>query len=133
MAKRLLNLILVLFILPILYSCSFTPEEIEMLDKSVRSYERAIRWGDFVRAKSFHKSDPTLHDIERRRLKLYRVSGYSIIHNDTPDLENAYMLIEIKYYKNDRPVIKTMTIQQNWKRDKKINLWYVDTPFPKFR
>ena len=50
-----------------------------------------------------------------------------------PNLKNAYMLVEIKYYKNDRPVIKTITVRQHWKWEEKSEIWYIDTPFPKFR
>ena len=133
MSKAFFKLTLVFFIFTSLFSCSITPDELEMLDKSVRSYERAIRWGDFILAKSFHKTNPTLHSIERRRLKLYKISGYTLLNHETPDLQNAYSLVEIKYYKNDRPVIKTLTVKQHWKREKNSKIWYIDTPFPNFR
>ncbi len=131
--KSLVKLSLVLMMFSSLFSCAVTPDEIELLDKSTRSYERAIRWGEFSRAKSFHKSSPGMSDIERRRLKFYRVTNYSILQNDTPNTFNSYLLVEIKYYKNDRPVIKSLTVKQHWKRDKDSELWYLNSPFPKFR
>ena len=133
MAKQILNIFIIAWLLTAITSCSTMPDELEMLDKSLTSYERAIRWGDFNVAKSFHKGDPVLHPIERRRLKLYRVTDYKVLRNDTPDLNNAHLLVEIKYYKNDRPVIKTLTVRQDWKRDEKTNIWYVDSKFPEFR
>lgn len=133
MTKQLFKMLIVSMLFMSLSSCSTTPDELEMLDQSVRSYERAIRWGDFIVAKSFHKNEPALHSIERRRLALYRVSGYTVLQNDTPDLNNAHLLVEIKYYKNDRPVIKTLTVTQDWKRDEKTKIWYIDSKFPEFR
>lgn len=133
MVKQLFKFFILSWVLTSLTSCSITPDEMEMLDKSLSSYERAIRWGDFTVAKSFHKGDPVLHPIERRRLKLYRVTDYTVLSNVTPDLNNAHLLVEIKYYKNDRPVIKTLTIKQDWKRDEKTGIWYVDSKFPDFR
>jgi len=115
-----------------LFSCAST-NELDALDKSTRSYERAIRWGEFARAKAFHKSDPVLQDIERRRLKFYRVTGYNTVSHQTPDINNSYVLVEVKYYKNDRPVIKSFTMKQHWKRDEGTEIWYLDTPFPKFK
>jgi hypothetical protein len=131
--KSLFKLVLVLMMVSSLFSCAISPDEMELLDRSTRSYERAIRWGEFSRAKSFHKNSPMLSDLERRRLKFYRVTDYSILQNDTPDRHNSYLLVEIKYYKNDRPVIKSFTVKQHWKRDKESKLWYLNSPFPKFR
>ena len=133
MVKRLVKLILIFTISTSLFSCAISPDEMELLDTSVRSYERAIRWGEFGRAKSFHKSDPALSDIERRRLKLYRVTDYATLQNDTPDRHNSYLFVEIKYYKNDHPVIKSITVKQHWKRDKEGKIWYLDSAFPKFK
>lgn len=131
--KAIFKLVLVFTLFSSLYSCAVSPDEMVLLDRSIMSYERAIRWGDFARAKSFHKNDPTLSDLERRRLKLYRVTGYSTLQNDVQDRHNAYLYVEVKYYKNDRPVIKTITSKQHWKRDNDSKTWYLDSPFPKFR
>jgi len=133
MVKRLFKLVVVFAILSSLFSCAGTQDEMQLLDSSVRSYERAIRWGEFTRAKSFHKSAPTLTDLERRRLKLYRVTGYTTLQTSTPDRYNSHLLVEIKYIKNDRQVIKAFTIKQHWKRDKEGKVWYLNSPFPKFR
>lgn len=131
--KSLFKLVLVFTIFSSLFSCSLSPDAMVTLDKSIMSYERAVRWGEFTRAKSFHKDAPTLSDLERRRLKLYKVTAYKTLQNDTPNRHNAYLLVEIKYYKNDRPVIKSMTVKQHWKREAESEIWYLDTPFPKFR
>lgn len=133
MVKSLFKFVLVFTIFISLFSCSLTPDPMVLLDRTVNSYERAIRWGGFARAKSFHKNAPALSDLERRRLKFYRVTGYATLQNDTPDQHNSYLVVEIKYYKNDRPVIKTITVKQHWKREKESQLWYLDSSFPKFR
>ena len=78
MVMRLFKLVLVSAVLGSLFSCSISPDPMRTLDSSTSSYERAVRWGEFTRAKSFHKNEPTLSDLERRRLKLYRVTGYSV-------------------------------------------------------
>ena len=117
----------------LLFSCSSTPDEIEILDRSVMSYERALRWGEFSRAKSFHKKAPTLSDLERRRLKIYRVTNYETLQHNTIDLQNANIFVEIKYYKNNQASVKTITVKQRWKRDKDGKIWYLDSPFPNFR
>ncbi len=133
MVKRLFKLIFVFTMFSTLFSCSMSPDVMQTLDSSTRSYERAIRWGEFTRAKSFHKKGSVLSDLERRRLKFYRVTGYSVLQNSTPDTHNSYLLVEIKYIKSDQQVIKTLTVKQHWKRDKEGQVWYLDSPFPKFR
>lgn len=133
MVKPLFKVFILFTILSSLISCSISPDEMETLDSSIRSYERAIRWGEFSRAKSFHKNSPELSDLERRRLKLYRVTDYATLQHDTPDTFNSYLMVEVKYYKNDMPVIKTITAKQHWKREKESKIWYLDTPFPAFR
>ncbi|MCW8899424.1 MAG: hypothetical protein OQK95_01985 [Gammaproteobacteria bacterium] len=137
MVKPLYKLVLALSIsfaiLSSLVSCTLSPDAMETLDSSIRSYERAIRWGDFTRAKSFHKNAPTLSDLERRRLKFYRVTDYSVLQHNTTDKYNSLLMVEVKYYKNDLPVVKTITAKQHWKREKESNIWYLDSEFPKFR
>ena len=131
--KLFLKFTLLITILSSVFSCAVSPGPMKLLDNTVRSYDRAIRWGEFARAKSFHKDAPTLTDLERRRLKLYRVTDYTVLQNDAPDEYNAYLVVEIKYYKNDRPVIKSVVAKQHWKREKESKIWYLNSAFPKFR
>lgn len=133
MVKKLLKFTFMFTIFMSLFSCSMTPDAGTLLDMSTLSYEKAIRWGNFDRAKSFHKEAPNLSDLERRRLKFYRVTGYSVLQNDFRNSNNAYLIVEIKYYKNDLPVIKTFTVKQHWQRDKDSTVWYLSSTFPKFR
>lgn len=133
MVKILFRLFLMLAVFSSLPSCSLTPDAMVVLDKSISSYERAVRWGEFGRAKSFHKNAPILSDIERRRLKLYRITAYDTLQNDTPNRHNSYLIVEIKYLKIDRQVVKFMTVKQHWKRDKNSETWYLNSPFPKIR
>lgn len=133
MVRRIEYFMLVLVATLALAGCSSTPEEMESLDKAARSYERFIRWGEFDKAKQFHLKNPVLDDLERRRLQFYRVTAYNIVSYSTPNLKHAYMIAEIKYYKNDRPVIKTITVKQDWEYDEEKKIWSLTTPFPHFR
>ena len=133
MVKPFIKLVLALSILSLLASCAMSPDPMQTLDSSIRSYERALRWGDFNRAKTFHKNGSTMSDVERRRMKFYRVTGYTVLQHNTPDKHNSHLLVEIKYYKNDMPVIKSITAKQHWKREKESKIWYLDTPYPRFR
>ena len=132
MFNRLLKLVSLFMASMVLFACT-TTDEIELLDLQTMSYERSIRWGEFARAKSFHKDAPLLTDLERRRLKNYRVTDYSVLNTRTPDQNNSYLIVEIKYYKNDRPVIKSITVKQHWKREKESEVWYLNSPYPNFK
>lgn len=133
MVKSAFKVVLVLSMMSTLFSCATTPDEMVLLDRSIMSYERAIRWGDFVRAKSFHKSSPTLSDLERRRLKFYRVTGYDTLRNEVANKHNAYLFAEVKYHKVDQAIIRTISFKQHWKRDKDSKTWYLNSSFPKFK
>lgn len=132
MLSRLFKLLSLLILTNLLFACS-TMDEIELLDLQTMSYERAVRWGEFARAKSFHKEAPILTDLERRRLKLYRVTDYSILNTRTPDPFNSYLIVEIKYYKSDNPNIKAITVKQHWKRKEDSEVWTLESSFPKFK
>ena len=132
MLSRLFKLLSLLILTNLLFACS-NMDEIELLDLQTMSYERAVRWGEFARAKAFHKDAPFLTDIERRRLKLYRVTDYSILQSRSPDPFNSYLIVEIKYYKSDNPNIKAITVKQHWKRKEDSDVWTLESPFPKFK
>ena len=132
MLSRLFKFLSLLILTNLLFACS-NMDEIELLDLQTMSYERAVRWGEFARAKSFHKSAPILTDLERRRLKLYRVTDYSILNTRTPDPFNSYLIVEIKYYKSDNPNIKAITVKQHWKRKEDSEVWTLESSFPKFK
>ena len=132
MFNRLFKLASLFIASIVLFSCA-TTDEMNILELQTMSYERAVRWGEFARAKSFHKDAPLLTDLERRRLKNYRVTDYSILQSSTPDPNNSYLIIEIKYYKNDRPVVKSFTVKQHWERKEDGKVWYISSPFPKFK
>ena len=132
MFNRLFQLVSLFIASVTLFACT-TTDEMALLDLQTMSYERAVRWGEFTRAKSFHKDAPLLSDLERRRLKYYRVTDYSVLNTSTPDSNNSYLIVEIKYYKNDRPVIKSIVVKQHWKREKESEVWYLNSPYPKFK
>ena len=132
MFNRLFKLVSLFIVSIVLFACT-TTDEMALLDLQTMSYERAVRWGEFTRAKSFHKDAPLLSDLERRRLKYYRVTDYSVLNTSTPDSNNSYLIVEIKYYKNDRPVIKSIVVKQHWKREKESEVWYLNSPYPKFK
>ena len=133
MLKNISTLILLLVVPFFLQSCASSKDEMEMLDSAIRAYERSFRWGEYSTAKSFHKNDAMLSDLERRRLQLYRITAYKVLQHTTPDPYNSILLIEIKYYRNDRPVVKSMTFRQHWRRLKDSKIWYVDSEFPRLR
>lgn len=133
MITRLIKSFSLIALLLSLFSCAMSPGEMVMFDRLSMSYEKAIRWGEFSRAKSFHKKSPTLSDFERRRLKNFRVTDFIVLHSQFLDPYNSKVLADIKYYTNDRPVIKTITVHQHWKRDEDSDIWYLESPFPKFK
>ncbi len=133
MAKMHYLFLFLLVLAGSLTSCAVSQDEMQALDRAVRSYERAFRWGEYATARAFHKSDPQLSDLERRRLSQYRITAFNTLRFSVNDPHHAEAMVEIRYYRNDRPVIKQITHRFRWQRDKDSDIWYITSAFPKIR
>ena len=129
----LLRITMLSVLLAMLSACATTPKELEQLDLSLLSYERYIRWGEFDQARAMHKDEPVLDDLERRRLKLYRITSYNTVHRQNNSTENAFVLVEIRYYNQTRAIEKTLSHKQEWEYNKEKERWYIRSAFPDFR
>jgi hypothetical protein len=110
-------------------------KRVDMLNRATHEYERAIRWGEYEDAIAFRKP-PVAPALNRRpdMLKRYRVTAYETrgtALND--DGTEARVLVQIKYYNEERMQEVTLTDRQTWKYDAEQGLWYLDSPLPAFR
>ena len=117
-----------------LSSCSFTPEAYDSLDKTLKAYERAIRWQDYKFARVFQLKPVDISDSKRRRLKSIRVTSYKIIHKViAPDYSKTDILVDIRYYYDSSAVERVITDRQKWIYDAEADRWQLDSPFPDFK
>lgn len=115
-------------------SCSFTPEAYESLDKTLKAYDRAIRWGDYKFARVLQKTPVVISDFQRQRLKSIKVTSYKIINKViAPDLSKTDLIVDIRYYHDKSAVERVITDRQTWLYDETADRWQLDSPFPDFK
>lgn len=124
-----------LILLSVTVACSFTPEQIEFLDKNFILYEHALRWQDYDLVIGFHKNEQEkLTDVKRKELKKYRVTSYDVVYTKIePDNMHATQVIEIKYYNDEYAVVRDLTVTNKWEYDAKKTRWQIVNPLPDFR
>ncbi len=118
----------------VLSACSTTPTELETLDETLQSYERAIRWGDFPTAFVFQKEPKAIPDWERHALRGIRVTSYRTINKEVnPEMTEAKIMVDIRYYFDNSARERVLTDRQVWSYNKSSERWLLDTSFPKFK
>ena len=127
-------LLLILSTVLMTSSCTYAPKELESLDKTLKAYERAIRWGDFNFARALQAKPVDISDFKRQRLKNIRVTSYKIINKViTPDLSKADLIVDIRYYYDNSVVERVLTDRQSWLYDNDRDRWQLNTAFPDFK
>lgn len=115
-------------------SCSYIPDELESLDKTLKAYERAIRWRGYDFARSLQKNPEAISDAQRQRLKNIRVTSYKVINKTiSADYSKTDLIVDIRYYFDNSVVERVITDRQRWLYDKDRNRWQLDTAFPNFK
>lgn len=115
-------------------SCTYAPEELMSLDKTLSAYERAIRWRDFTFARELQSKPENVSDYQRQRLKNVRVTSYKVIKKViAPDYSKTELVVDIRYYFDNSVVERVITHRQTWSHDKAKNRWQLETAFPNFK
>lgn len=102
------------------------------------NYEAAIRWFDFDAADSFRKdSINRSNPLDFKHLKRIEVISYEVKKivpiEDEEQIIRVGQVVEIKYYKIDDLVIKTIVDNQSWEYDQESENWYLTSEFPEFK
>ena len=129
---------LIIVLLSLLPVCCASVSEIRKLEKfeemSMR-YESAIRWSDFDTASTFlipQESQKIIKKLEE--WKQFKVTSYTI-KRFLPSKDKSQVLIiaEIKYFRVDGLVVKSISDQQLWEYDIAEGRWYLTSGLPEFK
>lgn len=105
------------------------------LVSATRHYEGAIRWGDYETANAFRfQQDAGDTTPDPENLKRFRVTSYetlSTVLNE--DDTEAQIMVQIRYYDEERMKEVTLTDRQTWKYDAELVQWFLYSPLPDFR
>jgi len=106
-----------------------------LLDRATRNYESAIRWGDYATANVYRLQDSAdAQTTSPEDLKRFRVTSYETLNTViNEDETEAQIVVQIKYYDEERMKEVTLTDRQTWEYDTEAELWHLDSPLPAFR
>ena len=133
MMKNVLLFSLVLLI----SACGNMQEKLKVqnLDKAIDEYAYALRWKRIDDAVSFHRNkDGSKPDINVGPMDDIRVTGFNIENKVLGhDMKDCTVTGELKYYKEDYGMLRTLKFEQHWWYDEEAKRWFVDSPFPEFK
>jgi hypothetical protein len=109
-----------------LSACASQGDIMDGLNKTLRGYEKAVRWAEFEAVYSFHKWDEDQEtsvpaNMEKIRVTKYESSGQKF------DQKNKLMkqTIRLSYYNTDYQRERKLKHKQEWKYFSKLKRWYL--------
>ena len=112
-----------------------TKNKVEGLEESVKNYNIALRWAEYLDAQKYHVSkDGAKQNIDLDYLKNIRITGYTIqskVLND--DVTEALINTEINYYNVEYGTLKKLMNEQKWWYEPESKRWFVESEFPSFK
>jgi hypothetical protein len=109
---------------------------VEDLDKTVRAYEKLIRWGYFEDAAAFRRarpSSPTPLAYNADRYRDIRVTSYDEAKRTLSSTgKEAAVVSEIGFYRTDMGIVKALRYPQLWWYSATEKHWFLDSDLPDF-
>lgn len=100
------------------------------MEESLTSYGSAIRWGQYERASDFLAVHQT---PDLAFLRTIHVSSYDPVYRKELDGgRRAEQTVEIRYYREDQGVEKSVTDRQLWRYDQEKKQWFLESGLPNF-
>jgi hypothetical protein len=110
---------------------SFDFRRQELFTERVRQYGKLIRWSEFEMAQSYLAADAP--GRKPLRPKDVRVTEYEVKQLIlAEDARKAGQTVEITYFRERDPRVRTITDFQQWEFDFERNDWFLKSGFPDF-
>jgi len=104
------------------------------LEKTLRAYASAVRWGHLEDAYYFARLAPGENPDLPEGLDDLRVTGYEVLRPvSRPEENKATQVVEIQYVRRDEQVIRRVFDQQSWEYDPEEKRWYLASPVVRLR
>ena len=114
--------------------CATPADKFDTLDRSLRGYEKAVRWGKFDIAYTFYRSGDDQQLIAPQYLKDIRVTRYEVNSRDfNSETMTTKQIVTISYYHMDTQRERSITDTQNWEYDKEKKRWFIVSEPPSFQ
>ena len=117
----------------LLSACATTSARMDSLDRTLKDYDRAIRWGQFDAVYAFRKWEDDQRPVAPKSLQNLRVTQYKVLSSDLSIDKLSYtQVVKIHYYLLDSPRERQVTDRQKWKYDEEQKRWWLISEIPAF-
>ena len=110
-------------------------ERIESLDRSLITYGKALRWGEYEEAALYRlpRDGRPVRSVNRDDFKDIRVTSYQVFEQRFNRVQTeARVTMSISYYHEDTGAARTITDQQTWWYEPNQKRWFLDGDLPEF-
>jgi len=112
----------------------------DKLERSVREYFSALRWGLYREANSYHATrDDKVIEVDIDRLEKIEVARVDIISktiipsSEEGGTNEAIIESEIGYFNKDEGTLREINLSQIWWYNAEIKHWLIESDFPEFK
>lgn len=118
----------------VLASCATTADKADKLERTVRGYEKALRWAKFDMAYSYFKWESGEQPVIPENLKSIRLTQYRIANRKfDEDSMTASQVVTINYYNQSDLRERELEDHQQWKYFSDEKRWYLISKPPAFK
>ncbi len=111
-----------------------TQKKLENFERSVTSYEVALRWAMHEDAYSYHiSSEGVRPEVDLEKMNNINVTGINVIDRAVNDDQSeAIIKIVIMYYFKNEGTVKKLNLEQEWWYSEDNKQWFIKSDFPPF-
>ena len=116
-----------------LAGCASVPEELELLDTTLKNYEKAMLWSEYDYILTSHVNE-NMSPQQHEQLKAIKVTSYDVLRSKLlPGGKKFVQQVDMKYYNRSYGVVRDLRVDQEWVYDETRKAWVLLTPFPTFK
>lgn len=123
---RLLGWISLGLVIMLLGGCATKGDMMDNLNKTLRGYEKAVRWGEFEAVYSYYKWENDEEPEIPANMENIRVTKYEPSRQKF-DQKNRIMkqMVTLRYYNTDDLRERSLKHRHEWKYFPKLKRWYL--------
>ena len=124
------GLMVFLLVLVVAGGCATSADRQDRLDRTLRAYGKAVRWGRFDAAAAFLAPGAPLAALPPG----LRVTGYEVLSGRWEDGGRRWrQRVRIRYYSEEDARERTLEREQSWVYDEAAGRWRLESGLPELR
>lgn len=116
--------------------CATIKEKTRMsgFEKVSKAYEQVMLDSDFETAHGFRDPYAVRETVDLAAYEDFKIVEYQVKNGQVSDDKiQVNQIAEVKYYRIDSLVVRTMRYEQLWKYDEVKKTWFLQTGLPEFK